>query len=56
MTASDPPGATYLPKRKSDAFCKPDLATLLEEAQVGRVLVAGFYAKACVSATAPGGT
>jgi nicotinamidase-related amidase len=48
----DPPGATYLPKWKSDAFCNPDLATLLEEAQVAQICVAGLYAKACVSATA----
>ena len=48
----DPPGATYLPKWKSDAFCNPDLATLLEEAHVGQICVAGLYAKACVSATA----
>ena len=48
----DPPGATYLPKWKSDAFCNPDLATLLEEAHVGQIRLAGLYAKACVSATA----
>jgi nicotinamidase-related amidase len=48
----DPPGATYLPKWKSDAFCNPDLATLLDEAHVGQIRVAGLYTKACVSATA----
>jgi nicotinamidase-related amidase len=48
----DPPGATYLPKWKSDAFCNPDLASLLEDAHVGQVRLAGLYAKACVSATA----
>jgi biuret amidohydrolase len=48
----DPPGATYLPKWKSDAFCNPALVTLLEEAHVGHIRVAGLYAKACVSATA----
>jgi nicotinamidase-related amidase len=48
----DPPGATYLPKWKSDAFCNPDLAILLEDAHVGQIRLAGLYAKACVSATA----
>jgi len=48
----DPPGAVYLPKWKSDAFCNPVLATVLEEAHVGQVSVAGLYAKACVSTTA----
>ena len=33
----DPPGATYIPKWKSDAFCNPDLAALLEEKRVGQV-------------------
>jgi nicotinamidase-related amidase len=50
----DPPGATYVPKWKSDAFCNPDLVALLEEAHVGQVRLAGLYAKACVSATAKG--
>jgi nicotinamidase-related amidase len=50
----DPPGATYLPKWKSDAFCNPDLPALLEEAHVGQIRLAGLYAKACVSATAKG--
>ncbi len=50
----DPPGAIYVPKWKSDAFCNPDLATLLEENRVERVRLAGLYAKACVSATALG--
>ena len=48
----DPPGAPYLPKWKADAFCNPDLASLLEDAHVGQVRLAGLYAKACVSATA----
>jgi biuret amidohydrolase len=48
----DPPGATYLPKWRSNAFCNPDLTTLLEEARVGQIRLAGLYAKACVSATA----
>jgi biuret amidohydrolase len=48
----DPPGATYLPKWKSDAFCNPDLVALLEEAHVGQIRLAGLYAKACVTATA----
>jgi nicotinamidase-related amidase len=27
----DPPGSTYLPKWRADAFCNPDLVALLEE-------------------------
>jgi len=48
----DSPGATYFPKWKPDAFCNPGLATLLEEANVGQVRLAGLYTKACVTATA----
>jgi nicotinamidase-related amidase len=48
----DPSGATYVPKWKADAFCNRDLATLLEEAHVYQIRLAGLYAKACVSATA----
>ena len=48
----DPPGATYLSKWRSNAFCNPDLASLLEGANVSCVRLAGLYAKACVSATA----
>jgi nicotinamidase-related amidase len=50
----DPPGATYVPKWKSDAFCNPELVALLEEAHVSQVRLAGLYAKACVRATAKG--
>jgi nicotinamidase-related amidase len=50
----DPPGSTYLPKWRADAFCNPDLVALLEEANVGQVRLAGLYAKACISATAKG--
>jgi nicotinamidase-related amidase len=50
----DPPGSTYLPKWRADAFCNPDLVALLEEANVSQVRLAGLYAKACVSATAKG--
>ena len=35
-----------------NAFCNPDLVTLLEQAHVGQIRLAGLYAKACVSATA----
>jgi biuret amidohydrolase len=48
----DPSGATYVPKWTSNAFCNPDLATLLAEAGVRQVRLAGLYAKACISATA----
>ena len=48
----DPSEATYVSKWRSDAFCNPDLITLLDEAHVGQVRLTGLYAKACVSATA----
>jgi nicotinamidase-related amidase len=50
----NPPDTTFLPKWKSDAFCNPSLAALLEERGVGQVRLAGLYAKACVTATAKG--
>jgi nicotinamidase-related amidase len=48
----DPSDATYLPKWRSDAFCNPTLASLLEERNVDKVCLAGLFAKACVTATA----
>lgn len=48
----DPPGAAYIPKWKSNAFCNPELGALLEQARVGKVCLVGLYAKACVTATA----
>jgi nicotinamidase-related amidase len=48
----DPPEAMYVPKWKSSAFCNPDLAILLSEHQIDELLLAGLFAKACVSATA----
>jgi len=50
----DPPGSTYLPKWKSDAFCNPDLASLLQARDIGQLRLAGLFAKACVTATAKG--
>jgi nicotinamidase-related amidase len=51
----DPPEATYLTKWRSDEFCNPDLSVLLAEHQIGELLLAGLFAKACLSATAKGG-
>jgi nicotinamidase-related amidase len=48
----DPPEAAYIPKWKSNAFCNPALAALLKDAEVDQVILAGLYAKDCVSATA----
>jgi nicotinamidase-related amidase len=48
----DPPGATYIPKWRSDAFCNSALDAVLSEHEVGGVSLTGLYAKACVSATA----
>ncbi len=45
------PGAVYIAKWKSDAFCNPDLEKLLREHRIQDVIVAGLYARACVSAT-----
>ena len=46
--------AVYLPKWKTDAFCNPALAALLAEQAIGEVVLAGLFARACVSATAKG--
>jgi maleamate amidohydrolase len=46
------PGAVYLAKWKSDAFCNPALAKLLHEHRIQAVILAGLYARACVAATA----
>jgi nicotinamidase-related amidase len=48
----DPPGAPYIPKWKSSAFCNPALAATLHDARVARVCLAGLYTRACISATA----
>ena len=45
------PGAVYLPKWKSDAFCNPDLEKLLREHRIQEIVAAGLYARACVAAT-----
>jgi nicotinamidase-related amidase len=48
----DPPGALYIAKWEANAFCNPELVTLLEDAHVSEVCLAGLYARACVTATA----
>jgi nicotinamidase-related amidase len=48
----DPPGATYVPKWRSDAFCNPALESFLAEHDASEVQLTGVFAKACVSATA----
>jgi nicotinamidase-related amidase len=45
------PGAIYVAKWKSDAFCNPALEELLREHRVEEIVVAGLYASACVTAT-----
>jgi len=45
------PGAVYLAKWKSDAFCNPALEKLLREHRIQEIVVAGLYARACVTAT-----
>lgn len=45
------PGAVYLAKWKSDAFCNPALEKLLREHRIQDVIVAGLYARARVTAT-----
>jgi nicotinamidase-related amidase len=51
---ADVPGAPYLPKWKPDAFCNPRLQQLLASHGIEQVVLAGLYARACVSATAKG--
>ncbi|MGE5289407.1 MAG: cysteine hydrolase family protein [Micromonosporaceae bacterium] len=45
------PGAVYVAKWKSDAFCNPALENLLREHHIQEISVAGLYARACVAAT-----
>jgi nicotinamidase-related amidase len=47
-------GATYFPKWRSDAFCNPALSRFLQERGIGEVILAGLFARACVTATAKG--
>lgn len=51
---ADIPGAAYLAKWKSDAFCNPRLPELLASHGIEQVVLAGLYARACVTATAKG--
>jgi nicotinamidase-related amidase len=44
-------GAYYLPKARSDAFSNPQLEATLRSLGVERVVAAGLFAQACVSAT-----
>jgi nicotinamidase-related amidase len=44
-------GARYLPKARSDAFSNPRLEVTLRSLGVKRIVVAGLFAQACVSAT-----
>ncbi len=48
------PGARYLAKWKTDAFCNPKLEELLREHGIQEVILTGLFAGACVSATAKG--
>ncbi len=45
------PGAVYMAKWKSDAFCNPALENLLLEHRIQEIYVAGLYAHACVAVT-----
>ena len=45
-------GARYLPKAQCDAFSNPQLDATLRSLGVKRIVVAGLFAQACVSATA----
>ena len=45
------PGAVYVAKWKSDAFCNPALEKLLREHRIQGIVLAGLYARACVAAT-----
>jgi len=45
------PGAVYVAKWRSDAFCNPALEKLLREHRIQEIAVTGLYARACVAAT-----
>jgi nicotinamidase-related amidase len=45
------PGAVYVAKWRGNAFCNPDLEKVLREHRVQEIVVAGLYARACVTAT-----
>jgi nicotinamidase-related amidase len=51
---ADIDGAVYLAKWKADAFCNPELHRLLAGHRIEQVLLAGLYARACVTATGKG--
>jgi nicotinamidase-related amidase len=44
-------GSTYVSKWKSDAFCNPALQEVLSDHEVGRLAVAGLFARACITST-----
>ena len=50
----DVDGAAYLAKWKADAFRNPALPLLLASQRTEHVLLAGLYARACITATARG--
>jgi len=50
----DAENAVYLSKWRSDAFCNPALDLLIAEHEVEQLVVAGLYARACVTATTRG--
>jgi nicotinamidase-related amidase len=45
------PDATYVAKWRGDAFCNPALEKLLRDHSIQEIVVAGLYARACVTAT-----
>jgi nicotinamidase-related amidase len=50
-----PPGAVVLDKQVPDAFTNPRLALQLRERRIGRLMIGGVFADACVKATALSG-
>lgn len=47
----EPPGATYIPKWKGDAFCNPALLAALTDNGIDDVALAGLFASGCITAT-----
>ena len=47
----DVDGSTYVSKWKSDAFCNPALKGVLDDHEIERLVVAGLFARACITST-----
>ena len=48
----DVEGSTYVSKWKTDAFCNPSLQRALDDHKIERLVIAGLFTRACITATA----